>query len=369
MKLLYSAPFLENSGYGEAARNYAKALHSVGVELTAKNIDYQSEKAKLKPDDEAFLRSILGKKVAYDRTVTHSVPEHWPNFMEQGKKNFGWTVWETSVTPPQWTPVMNGPADRIIVPSVHTMTAIKAAQVRKDIAVVPIPLDVTMFDKPEEDESLTLMGIAQEDFKFLASSQFTERKNFIGLIKAYYHAFHGVNNVVLILKTYMQKHDAEDQARVMGIINGVKQSMNMPNFPRIVLLNSIFTDKQMVVLNRFSDANVMLHRGEGWGMSQMEAALAGKPVIATNYGGISDFLDKDTAYLVDYSLTPVFNMWGWYQGNQMWAEPDMGDAIKKMRNVFMLRKKSQAVGEAARKNIIHNFNYERVGRKMQEALS
>ena len=46
------------------------------------------------------------------------------------------------------------------------------------------------------------------------------------------------------------------------------------------------------------DAYVSLHRSEGFGIGMAEAMLRGKPVVATAYGGNTDFLTEETGYPV-----------------------------------------------------------------------
>ncbi len=49
------------------------------------------------------------------------------------------------------------------------------------------------------------------------------------------------------------------------------------------------------------DCFVSAHRGEGWGVPQMEAMLMGKPIISTSCGGIHEHLkDKEDALLLPF---------------------------------------------------------------------
>jgi urease accessory protein len=50
--------------------------------------------------------------------ILHTVPEHWPRFIEPGKQNIGCTVWETDALPPRWPLLLDAPdkLDLAIVP-------------------------------------------------------------------------------------------------------------------------------------------------------------------------------------------------------------------------------------------------------------
>ena len=53
------------------------------------------------------------------------------------------------------------------------------------------------------------------------------------------------------------------------------------------------------------DCYVSLHRSEGFGLTPAEAMYLGKPVIATAYGGVMEFMTPENAYLVDHTMTRV----------------------------------------------------------------
>ena len=55
----------------------------------------------------------------------------------------------------------------------------------------------------------------------------------------------------------------------------------------------------MPALYRAADCFVLPTRGEGFGRPLLEAMAAGVPVIATRWGGHTDFLDDQHAYLVE----------------------------------------------------------------------
>ena len=53
------------------------------------------------------------------------------------------------------------------------------------------------------------------------------------------------------------------------------------------------------------DAYVSLHRAEGTGLTIAEAMAIGKPVIATDWSGNTDFADASNSFPVAYELTTV----------------------------------------------------------------
>ena len=50
------------------------------------------------------------------------------------------------------------------------------------------------------------------------------------------------------------------------------------------------------------DCFVSLHRSEGFGLAMAEAMALGKPVIATNWSGNTDFMNPHNAACIDFRL-------------------------------------------------------------------
>ncbi len=93
----------------------------------------------------------------------------------------------------------------------------------------------------------------------------------------------------------------------------------------------------MAALYCLTDCYVSLHRSEGFGQGAAEAMFYGKPVIVTAYSGVSDFCTPDTARLVSYRMIKVDTSDYPHvdaDRHYEWAEPNLGDAVDHMREVF-----------------------------------
>jgi glycosyltransferase involved in cell wall biosynthesis len=83
-------------------------------------------------------------------------------------------------------------------------------------------------------------------------------------------------------------------------------------------------------------------RGEGYGLPLIEAAASGIPVVATNWSGHIDFLDKDAAILVGGELKQIHasavvpNM---LIADSQWFAPNDGQAGYALKEVFENYKK------------------------------
>ena len=82
------------------------------------------------------------------------------------------------------------------------------------------------------------------------------------------------------------------------------------------------------------DCYVSPHRSEGLGLTILEAMNAEKPVIATPYGGVVDFVNAQTALLLDYRLAEVGRGNLPYPEYAVWADPLPSSLRAAMRRMF-----------------------------------
>lgn len=77
---------------------------------------------------------------------------------------------------------------------------------------------------------------------------------------------------------------------------------------------------------------VSLHRSEGLGMNIRDAIQLGVPVVATGYGGNTDFMKSETSHLVGYEPVQVGDS-PYYPETAIWAEPDLTSAANFMKAI------------------------------------
>jgi glycosyltransferase involved in cell wall biosynthesis len=83
-----------------------------------------------------------------------------------------------------------------------------------------------------------------------------------------------------------------------------------------------------------SNAILSLHRSEGLGLLPIEGLRRDKPVVATAYGGTTDYLDEDSSFTVDFVLKNVGAGHEPYPASAVWAEPDVDHAAFQMLRVL-----------------------------------
>jgi glycosyltransferase involved in cell wall biosynthesis len=207
-------------------------------------------------------------------------------------------------------------------------------------------------------------------FRLLSVFEWSERKNPVGLIRAFCAAFDGDEQVALTLKVSRHpdpKQTLEYVQRALAtVLAGVKPARKLP---RIDIAPHLLSAAQMRQLHERCHAYVSLAHAEGWGLPPWEATLTGRPVVHTAWSAPMEFLHPQG--LVACNLAPVYGMGEFvpfYDSGMNWAEPHLDDAIAKLR---ALRKDYRDWSENARAHrdaVLERYSLEARIAQMQVAL-
>ncbi|PNH03657.1 hypothetical protein TSOC_010261 [Tetrabaena socialis] len=108
---------------------------------------------------------------------------------------------------------------------------------------------------------------------------------------------------------------------------------------------------------RAADAFVLPSRGEGWGRPHVEAMAMGLPLIATNWSGITAYLDESVGYPIDVErLTTVSDNSVWWFRGLKWAQPSVRHTRQLMRRVYSHREEARARGAAGRRRMVERYS-------------
>jgi glycosyltransferase involved in cell wall biosynthesis len=358
----YTGPIFDGSGYAQACRGNIMALLSLGVPVTLNPISFE----KIKPDlgeEGEVLKPLVGKKIDYNVNLIHSTPEFWEKNKEEGGANVGYTIWETSRLHPAWPEYINSNVDMCLVGCEWNIEVFRNSGVTIPMGVVPHGI------KPEDYEACDpfhVQGLDKDAYVFYSIFQWTERKNPLDMIKAYWYAFQNDENVALVLKTYRSDYSDAEKDAIRTTLKRLRQVTIMDKYPPIYLIPNMLTGEEMCGLHARGDCYVSLDRGEGFGLGPFAAGASGNPIIVTGFGGTTEYAKPDNSYLVDYTLEPVFGMpWSpWYRGNQLWARPNVLDGAEKMRHVYENQDEAKEIGQKLKKHISENFNWNAIGQRI-----
>ena len=162
---------------------------------------------------------------------------------------------------------------------------------RQPVHVLIPGIEIPPFDRT----SRSGFGLADDEFVFVFAFHMTsvmDRKNPLGLIKAFRKAFDEQDKVRLVIKTSFGDRHPDSLDLLKKAASGAK----------IDIIDDVFTRDELLSLIEAGDAYISLHRSEGLGLTMAEAMLLGRPVIATRYSGNLDFMDDENSLLVDCRL-------------------------------------------------------------------
>jgi len=180
--------------------------------------------------------------------------------------------------------------------------------------------DMKTPDAPGSDYALETVA----SFRFLSVFEFTRRKGWDVLLRAWLEAFKPEDDVALVLRTYGRGGEDPVAALTEEII---RLGHDPARIPEIVIVQDRLSDRQMIDLYAQCQAFVLPTRGEGWGMPYLEAMALGLPVIATRWSAHLEFLNDQNSFLIDIDgLSDVdggqAKVDPLYAGHR-WAEPSV----------------------------------------------
>jgi len=311
-------------GIGEDIRMMSRALDTAGVPHSVKEILPSPQTANWEPslaerirDDVEYQTQVF---VLTAMETARVLAVHGLAPFGDGVR-IGYWPWEFDQMPVGWNfaPRL---VDEIWASTEHTAKAYRTDPT-VPVRVMPMTVDVPdVASRSRKDFDLPADGFL---FLFAFDVQSSmERKNPWGPIKAFQEAFPGDRDVGLVVKTSNTTPDDPDMQALHALA---------ARDPRILIVDRTLRRADWVGLLKVVDCFVSLHRCEGFGRILAEALLLEIPVIATDYSGSCDFLDRSTGYPVAYRLRTVEPGAYPYADGLVWAEPDVRDAARQMRRV------------------------------------
>ena len=282
----------------------------------------------------------------------------WPPVvrdMRGQRRLLGNYAWEETEFPGQYVADFNRTLDLITVVSRQTRELLQNAGVSTPMVLVGNGIDHLEHQPPQP-----LPCSLPQGFRFLHISSCFPRKGVDVLLRAYGDAYRAWHDVVLIIKTFPNPHNtvAQDLAALQGAD---------PDFPRVKLILEDWTPGQIVSLYQACQAFVLPSRGEGFGLPAAEAMLHQLPVIATGWGGHTDFCTPQTAWLIQHTLQPAQSHMG--LPGSLWAEPDRAHLAELLEALPSLpAEQTRQRTQAAREYVQAHYTWAGVAERTRHAL-
>lgn len=367
--VIVSCPIDTYSGYGARARDLVKAL----LKLEKYDIKVLSQRwgntsfGYLKDHNETQLMNCVVTNLTYqpDVWIQITVPNE---FQKVGKYNIGITAGiETTVCASQWTEGCNR-MDLVLTSSEHSKNVFKATRFDKTDSAGKVlgslelttrvetlfeGLDISKYFKTKSSFDLDSI---KESFCFLFVGHWLQgdfgqdRKNIGYTIKAFLETFKNKKDApALILKTSIGNSSYMNTEIILDKINSIRSTVKGV-LPNIYLIDGDMNDSEMNELYNHPKVKVMvsLTKGEGFGRPLLEFSAVGKPIMASNWSGHTDFLNPEFSKLIGGTLTPVHKsavVKDVIVPESNWFTPDDGEVGKVFKDIHKDYKKYQELAK------------------------
>lgn len=356
--------FLGTSGYDIHTRQLANALNKItDVRLDAL---VPGNLANMLNDEEVKMLKKEPKDDQINLIITN--PMHWRLNVGMGR-NWAFMIFEGSQIPKSWVEeVMNEDIEYIFVPSEHTEHAIMRTFAERDmgggvhesitnkIKLIPHGVDLNIF-KPLENSSLPLSdAIVDKSVSDGGKEALPSGNTFTFLCNKGFRNLEDRGGIQYAIKAYLEEFDKEDNVEMIiklnpayGIpdVNKLIEELKIynPNIPLMKIDTPNYKYEDLVHLYNKADVFVSPTRAEAFNIPCIEAMACGVPVITTDFGGQTDYVDASNGWVISGDLKPVEHEIQYEECK--WLTPDITQLKKAMREAYNAKTSREEKGKKA----------------------
>jgi glycosyltransferase involved in cell wall biosynthesis len=344
-------------GIGQAARLVVEALHAVQTQVSTTS--YRNTQSRqsypFDADEVGTFRTVI---MSVNAEIIKDIQSTFGSQYFSDVYVIGQWFWELEKAP-KWFAESYQYVDELWAPTRFIEEMLKReAPERVKVEYMPLPLKV-----PQVNATVTRSELGIDDrFMYLFTFDFMsvmKRKNPLGLVEAFRSTFAEGEGPQLVIKCINGNSRPEGMAQLLKACSGRSD---------ITVIGRYLDADHAAALMNLCDCYVSLHRSEGLGLTIADAMLLEKPVIATGYSGNLDFMTPETSYLVPWKKVKVGRGAEGYDKSAYWAEPDLSQAGKLMREVYENKAEALQRGIAAKRDLELRFSLSATGTRMSERL-
>lgn len=270
----------------------------------------------------------------------------------------GYCMYETSVTPRSWIKKMNQ-LSHVLVPSQWLVDSWKEQGLKTPISVFSHGVDPKIYfymDRPD-----------REVYTFLHFGQLARRKGTDLVVRAFLEEFTKRDDVRLVLKGNGPIIDGMPKEYLSLIMSDSFLPEGEFGESRIKWIHGPYSKQRMNQLFFNSDCFVFPTRGEGFGLTPLEALATGLPTIVTGWSGPVDYSDPDDTLILDYEMVRSYEFDMIYKDSYeksenagYWAEPNITTLKERMRWCYENRDKAKKMGRKAAERVRKSWSWDAV---------
>jgi glycosyltransferase involved in cell wall biosynthesis len=247
-----------------------------------------------------------------------------------GFRNILYAAWETTQIPDEWLK-WDQWIDILWVPSEFTKMAFVSGGWKGRIDVVPhfvthIHRRVTSAHEPDLKNLRMLVP-------FDAKSRIERKLPHLSIAATVLACLEADISHEIVIKT----HDCPNS--ILGEVIGRAEQIikrHAPSWDKkmtLGLYSEWMTETELSILMSSCHAVISLNRGEGFGLSGIEAMSMGVPIVWTNWGGSTQYMTPSNCYPVEpAAIVEVMDTDYFKTGS--WAEPSLVSAVDQIKNLI-----------------------------------
>lgn len=353
-------PFDSSYSLALVNRSLAQSLTSpqtrVGLHSTEGDGDFTPDEEFLAQTPEIATLWQQGQQMERPDVVLRNLYPPRVSGMDAPTRVLGNWGWEESGIPAAWVAQFNHSLNLITTVSRFVAKVLIDNGVRAPVVVVGNGCDNFRNTAPVAID----VDLGHGKTRFLHVSSGFPRKGIDVLLAAWSQAFTRDDDVTLVIKTFPNLHNC-----VQEMVGALRQ--DRPDAAEIVVIDRDVGPGEIVWLYIQCQALVAPSRGEGFGLPVAEAMLHELPVIVTGHGGMLEFCNEETAWLVDYQFATPKTHFGLY--SSAWTEPSVPDLARALKEVQAASPEMRAQrGKAARRTIETLFTWKATAHRTQQAV-
>lgn len=238
--------------------------------------------------------------------------------------------------------------DLLVVPSSHNADLFARYARNLPIEVVPLGIDLSFYQYYERPRN-------RKPFTFLMLGTLNQRKNVNDVYVAFNKLFKGNKDVRLILKSQL------------GSLPPAHMIKGWPD--NIEIIDKTMTHDEQLKLMYGADCFVFPSRGEGFGLTPLEAMATGMPTIVSKNSGMAEYANEDYCYPVRITgMEPARGYPKQFGDVGNWYTIDVNDLMYQMRYVYENHEEALLKSRRASIWIANNFSYFKATIRLTNAI-